>query len=150
MRSQRTFSARKMVKRCFAIWQDFNFNFRRRQSGTHDEDQYLPYYTHPSPPDPGFTFNFALLTSSGANTHFRTRLFPPTCCLRRVWLVVVEFIWVSRWMRCGVLKENENPLARLWILENQNLKREARLLSLPSSSFFFVVLAQLLYQVYGG
>ena len=61
-----------------AIWQDFDPTFRRRQSGIHEKDQYHPSYTHPSQPDPGFTFDFALPTSSSANTHFRTRLFPPT------------------------------------------------------------------------
>jgi len=61
-----------------AIWHDFDPTFRPRQSGTHEKDQYLPSYTHPSQPDPGFTFDFALPTSSNANTHFRTRLFPPT------------------------------------------------------------------------
>jgi hypothetical protein len=39
---------------------------------------YLPSHTHPSQPDPGFTFDFALSSSSAANTLFRTRLFPPT------------------------------------------------------------------------
>ena len=62
----------------FAIWQDFDPTFRRRQTGTHEKDHYLPSYTHPSQPDPGFTFDFALPTSSSANSHFRTRLFPPT------------------------------------------------------------------------
>lgn len=62
----------------FATWQDFDPNFRRRQSGTNEKDQYFPHYTHPSQPDPGFTFDFALPTSSSANSHFRTRLFPPT------------------------------------------------------------------------
>ena len=62
----------------FTSWQDFNPNFRRRPTGTHEKDQYLPSYTHPPQPDPGFTFDFALPTSSSANTRFRTRLFPPT------------------------------------------------------------------------
>jgi hypothetical protein len=62
----------------FATWQDVNPNFRRKQTGTFERDQYFPYYTHPSRPDPGFTFDFALPTSSSANTHPRTRLFPPT------------------------------------------------------------------------
>ena len=63
----------------FAVWQDFDPTFRaRRQAGTHEKDQYLPSYTHPSQPEPGFTFDFALPTSSGANTPFQTRLFPPT------------------------------------------------------------------------
>ena len=62
----------------FATWQDVNPNFRRRQTGTHEKDQYLPHYTHPFQPDPGFTFDFALPTSSSADTYHRTRLFPPT------------------------------------------------------------------------
>ena len=61
----------------FAAWQDGNY--RRRQTGTHEKEQYLPSYTHPSQPDPGFTFDFALPTSSStANTYHQTRLFPPT------------------------------------------------------------------------
>ena len=62
----------------FATWQDMNPNFHWGQNGTHEKNQYLPSYTHPSQPDPGFTFDFALPTSSGANTYSRTRLFPPT------------------------------------------------------------------------
>ena len=57
----------------FATWQDVNPNFRRKQTGTFERDQYFPHYTHPSRPEPGFTFDFALPTSST-----RTRLFPPT------------------------------------------------------------------------
>ena len=63
----------------FAVWQDFDPTFRmRRQSRAHEKDMYLPSYTHPSQPDPGFTFDFALPTSSSSNTPFRTRHFPPT------------------------------------------------------------------------
>ena len=54
----------------FAAWQDAAL--RQRQS-IHEKEQYLPSYTHPSKPELGFTFDFALPT---ANT--RTRLFPPT------------------------------------------------------------------------
>jgi len=53
-------------------------NYRRRQTGTQEKEQYLPFYTHPSQPDPGFTFDFALPTSFAADTYRRTRLFPPT------------------------------------------------------------------------
>ena len=59
-------------------WQDIDPNLHWGQNGTHEKNQYLPSYTHPSQPDPGFTFDFALPTSSGANTYSRTRLFPPT------------------------------------------------------------------------
>ena len=52
----------------FATWQDLNPNCRRRQSVTHEKDQYFPYYIQPSQPDPSFTFDFALPTSSSANT----------------------------------------------------------------------------------
>jgi hypothetical protein len=52
-----------------AVWQDLN---RRRRSSL-EKDLYLPSYTHPSQPDPGFTFDFALPTSSHPS-----RLFPPT------------------------------------------------------------------------
>jgi hypothetical protein len=38
-------------------------------------------------------------------------------------------------MGCGVLKKKEDPLARRWVLENQEL--EAQFLSLPSPFFFF-------------
>lgn len=62
----------------FATWQDVNPNFHWGQTSTHEKDQYLPSYTHPSQPDPGFTFDFALPTSSSDNTYPRTRLFPPT------------------------------------------------------------------------
>lgn len=59
-----------------AAWQ--GINFRRRQTGTQENEQYLPSYTHPSQPDPGFTFDFALPTSSSTDAHRQTRLFPPT------------------------------------------------------------------------
>ncbi|KAF8813491.1 hypothetical protein BYT27DRAFT_7335102 [Phlegmacium glaucopus] len=60
----------------FGSWRDINY--RRRQTGTQEKDQYLSSYTHPSQPDPGFTFDFALPTSSTADIYNQTRLFPPT------------------------------------------------------------------------
>ena len=60
----------------FGHWRDFNY--RRRKTGTQENEQYLSSYTHPSRPDPGFTFDFALPTSPTADTYHRTRLFPPT------------------------------------------------------------------------
>lgn len=60
----------------FGHWRDINY--RQRQTGIQEKEQYLPSYTHPSQPDPGFTFDFALPTSPSKHTYRRTRLFPPT------------------------------------------------------------------------
>ena len=57
----------------FGPWREYN----RRQS-TQEKEQYLPSYTHPSHPEPGFTFDFALPTLPTLNAHHRTHLFPPT------------------------------------------------------------------------
>ena len=47
-----------------ATWQDVNPNLLRKQTGTYGKDQYFPNYSYPSRPYPGFTFNFALPTST--------------------------------------------------------------------------------------
>ena len=63
-------------ERLFGFWRDVNH--RRRQTVTQEKELYLSSYTHPFPPDPGFTFDFALPASPTDDTYRRTRLFPPT------------------------------------------------------------------------